>query len=102
MITPQGYLKITEIKNLYMKISLRKLSTCGFYQLIDTLLLSEVCKLIDQLRRQYKDYHRIYLSWDAASWQSSEQLLDHVEFLNGWAAHDGAPATLIMVSPRIA
>jgi hypothetical protein len=60
---------------------------------------TETCKLIDQLRRQYKSYRRIYISWDAAPWHSSEELLDHVEFLNGWAAHDGAPRIEILPLP---
>ncbi|QIG48596.1 IS630 family transposase [Nordella sp. HKS 07] len=60
---------------------------------------TETCKLIDLLRRQYKGYRRIYLSWDAAPWHSSEHLLEHVEFLNGWAAHDGAPLIEILPLP---
>jgi hypothetical protein len=60
---------------------------------------AETCKLIDQLRRQYKAYRRIYLSWDAAPWHSSEQLLNRVEFLNGWAKHDKAPLIEILPLP---
>lgn len=60
---------------------------------------TETCKLIDLLRRQYKGYSRIFLSWDAAPWHSSEQLLDRVEFLNGWAAHDGAPLIELLPLP---
>jgi transposase len=60
---------------------------------------TETCKLIDQLRRQFKGYRRIYLSWDAAPWHSSEQLLDRVEFLNGWAAYDRAPRIEILPLP---
>jgi transposase len=60
---------------------------------------TETCKLIDQLRRQYRGYRRLYLSWDAAPWHSSEQLLDRVEFLNGWAMHDGAPHIEIFPLP---
>jgi transposase len=60
---------------------------------------TETCKLVDQLRRQYKGYRRIYFSWDAAPWHSSEQLLDRIEFLNGWAAHDGAPRIEILPLP---
>ncbi|WP_212495407.1 transposase [Bradyrhizobium jicamae] len=52
---------------------------------------AETCKLIDQLRRQYKGYRRIYLSWDAAPWHSSEQVLSRVEFFNDWAEHDEVP-----------
>jgi transposase len=60
---------------------------------------TETCKLIDQLRRQFKGYRRIYLSWDAAPWHSSEQLLDRIDFLNGWAAHDRAPYIEILPLP---
>jgi transposase len=60
---------------------------------------AETCKLIELLRRQYKSYRRIYLSWDAAPWHSSEQLFDRVKFLNGWAAHDGAPHIEILPLP---
>jgi len=59
----------------------------------------ETCKLIDRLRRQYKSYRRIYLSWDAASWHSSKELLDHIDFLNGWAAHDAAPHIEVLPLP---
>ena len=60
---------------------------------------AETCKLIDQLRRQYKGYRRIFVSWDAAPWHSSEQLLNHIEFLNGWAEHDKAPHVEILPLP---
>jgi transposase len=60
---------------------------------------AETCKLIDLLRHQYKAYRRIYLSWDAAPWHSSEELIDRVDFLNGWAAHDGAPRIEILPLP---
>jgi transposase len=60
---------------------------------------TETCKLVDQLRRQYKGYRRIHLSWDAAPWHSSTQLLDHIEFLNGWADYDGAPRIEILALP---
>ena len=60
---------------------------------------AETCKLIDQVRRQYKGYRRIYLSWDAAPWHSSEELLSRVEFFNGWADHDKAPQIEILPLP---
>jgi transposase len=60
---------------------------------------AETCKLIDQLRREYKAYRRIYLSWDAAPWHSSGQLLNRVDFLNGWAKHDKAPHIEILPLP---
>jgi transposase len=60
---------------------------------------AETCKLIDLIRSQYKAYRRIYLSWDAAPWHSSEELLDRVDFLNGWAAYDRAPRIEILPLP---
>jgi transposase len=60
---------------------------------------AETCKLIDRLRRQYKGYRRIFLSWDAAPWHSSEELLNRVEFFNGWAEHDEAPQIAILPLP---
>ncbi len=60
---------------------------------------AEMCKLIDLLRSQYKACRSIYLSWDAAPWHSSKELLDRVEFLNGWAAHDRAPRIKIVPLP---
>lgn len=49
---------------------------------------TEMCKLIDKLRKQYKGCQKVYLSWDAAPWHSSAQLQEHIKFLNGWANHD--------------
>lgn len=52
---------------------------------------TESIKLIEILRREYADMRRIWLSWDAAPWHSSEAARGRIEFLNGWAEHDGAP-----------
>jgi hypothetical protein len=60
---------------------------------------AEICKLIDLLRSQYKACRRIYISWDAAPWHSSEQLLDRVDFLNDWAKFDKAPSIEIIPLP---
>jgi hypothetical protein len=51
----------------------------------------EMIKMVDILRREYGSMKRIYISWDAASWHISKALGKHIEFLNGWAEHDGAP-----------
>ena len=42
----------------------------------------EMLKLIDVLLLQYRDCERLYLSWDAASWHDSAQLLDRVAAVN--------------------
>jgi transposase len=60
---------------------------------------AETCKLVELIRKQYKGYRRIYLSWDAAPWHSSKQLLERIDFLNGWAAHDRAPQIEILPLP---
>src|SRR5260370_10245549 len=52
---------------------------------------AEIVRMVDMLRRQYRSMKRIYLSWDAAGWHISKALGKHVEFLNDWAEHDGAP-----------
>ena len=51
----------------------------------------EMIKMVDILRRQHGSMKRIYISWDTAGWHLSKALGKHVEFLNGWAEHDGVP-----------
>jgi len=34
----------------------------------------------------------MYISWDSAGWHMSKALNERVEFLNGWANYDRAPA----------
>ena len=41
---------------------------------------AETCKLIELVRKQYKGYRRIHLSWDAAPWHSSKELLTGSNF----------------------
>jgi transposase len=52
---------------------------------------SEMIKMVDCLRRKYRDMNKIYISWDAAGWHLSKALDERVEFLNGWAKYDRAP-----------
>jgi transposase len=59
----------------------------------------EIVKLVELIRRRYRGYGRVYLSWDAVSWHRSKKLLDKIEFLNEWAVHDGAPEFLILPLP---
>ena len=51
----------------------------------------EMLKMADLLRAQYRTCRTIYLSWDAASWHISKELLAHLEKLNHEAARDGYP-----------
>jgi transposase len=39
----------------------------------------EMIKLIQTLSEQYQDQDKLYMSWDAASWHASKQLLDYLE-----------------------
>ena len=59
----------------------------------------EIVKLIELIRNRYKRYRRVYLSWDAAPWHSSTELLQKIEFLNGWAQYDRAPDIRILPLP---
>ena len=59
----------------------------------------ETIKLIELLRDRYSDLRRIYLSWDAAPWHSSKQLIERVAFLNGSASTDDRPEILLLSLP---
>src|ERR1700730_450808 len=59
----------------------------------------ETIKLVELIRKEYKSYRRVYLSWDAAPWHSSAELFEKIEFLNGWAEHDCAPDIQILPLP---
>jgi hypothetical protein len=52
---------------------------------------NEMIKMVDCLRRKYRDMKTIYISWDAAGWHISKALEERVDFLNGWAKYDRAP-----------
>jgi len=60
---------------------------------------AEMCKLIDKLRKQYKSYRKIYLSWDAAPWHSSAHLQGHIQLLNDWASYDRSPRIEVVPLP---
>jgi hypothetical protein len=51
----------------------------------------EMIKMADLLRAEYRTCRTIYLSWDAASWHISKNLLAHLEKLNQEAKRDGYP-----------
>jgi hypothetical protein len=60
---------------------------------------TEMIRMIDIIRRSYKERTKVYFSWDAASWHMSEKLAKHVEFLNGWADYDRAPEVVLVPLP---
>lgn len=60
---------------------------------------SETIKLIELIRKSYKGYRTVHLSWDAAPWHSSKELRDKIDFLNDWAEHDGAPKIEVLPLP---
>lgn len=62
----------------------------------------ETVHLIEVLRRTYRGYRNLYLSWDAAPWHSSKKLKDRIVFLNEWAAHDSAPLLKVLPLPSSA
>lgn len=52
---------------------------------------NEMMRMADTLRSQYRSCRTVYLSWDAASWHVSKQLLAHLEQINKEAAVEGFP-----------
>lgn len=60
---------------------------------------AETIKLIELLRSRYRGSRRIYLSWDAAPWHSSRQLIERVASLNGSADIDGCPDIVLLSLP---
>jgi DDE superfamily endonuclease len=55
--------------------------------------------MIERLRRIYLQKHKIFISWDAASWHISKALNEKVQFLNEWTEHDAAPAIELVPLP---
>jgi len=51
----------------------------------------EMVKMADVLREQYRNCKTIYLSWDAASWHVSKDLMAHLDKINQRATLDGYP-----------
>jgi hypothetical protein len=51
----------------------------------------EMIKMADHLRTQYRSCSTIYLSWDAASWHVSKDLVAHLEKINQQAIEEGYP-----------
>ena len=52
---------------------------------------AEMIKMADILRGQYRTCSTIYLSWDAASWHVSKDLIAHLEKINQEAATEAYP-----------
>jgi transposase len=52
---------------------------------------AEMIKMADTLRTQYRNCSTVYLSWDAASWHVSKDLIKHLEKINQRAAAEGFP-----------
>jgi len=51
----------------------------------------EMIKMADKLRDQYRTCSTIYLSWDAASWHVSKDLIAHLDEINRQAVGEGFP-----------
>jgi transposase len=52
---------------------------------------AEMIRMADVLREQYRGFRTLYLSWDAASWHVSKELLTHLDKINERAAAEGFP-----------
>jgi transposase len=58
---------------------------------------AEMIKMADTLRTQYRNCTTVYISWDAASWHVSKDLVTHLEKINQRAAVEGFP--IVKVAP---
>ena len=54
-------------------------------------------KLLDILLRKYEGSRRIYLSWDAASWHSSNALFNKIDEVNKYRKKHNTP--IVKVAP---
>nr|WP_255496321.1 IS630 family transposase [Mucilaginibacter sp. FT3.2] len=77
------YLKVDKSKGYFictgaLELSCNKL-TWFYSKRKDT---SEMIRLIEVLTEQYKDQDKLYMSWDAASWHASKQLLNFLKKVN--------------------
>ena len=70
-------------------LELSKNQVTHFYSLKKNT--DEMIKMADLLRIQYYGCRTIYLSWDAASWHISKQLVAHLNEINEQAERDGSP-----------
>lgn len=52
---------------------------------------AEMIKMADALREQYRNCKTLYLSWDAASWHVSKELVTHLDRINERAVVEGFP-----------
>jgi hypothetical protein len=57
----------------------------------------EMIRMMDVLINRYADRRKLYLSWDAASWHISKQLLTRIDAHNAAVANEGGP--LIETAP---
>jgi hypothetical protein len=62
----------------------------------------EMIKMADMLRDQYRTCSTIYLSWDAASWHVSKDLIAHLDEINQEAAGEGFPVVKTAPLPACA
>ncbi len=62
----------------------------------DTL---EMKRLINILIEQYKGQDTLYLSWDAASWHTSKELMGHLELLNSETYRDQYHTPFVKLAP---
>ena len=63
---------------------------------------NEMIKMADILRDQYRTCSTIYLSWDAASWHVSKDLIAHLDEINQKAAGEGFPVVKTAPLPACA
>ncbi|MDP9078889.1 MAG: transposase [Bacteroidota bacterium] len=59
----------------------------------------EMIRLLEVLLIQYQTQHKIYFSWDAASWHASKKLFEKIEEVNGEAYRKLHHTPLVELAP---
>ena len=59
----------------------------------------EMIKLVEILIQKYSGCRKIYLSWDAASWHSSKDLLDKISTVNKYGYRQTNNTPLVKIAP---
>lgn len=76
-------------------IELSSNQTTHFYSLKKNT--EEMIRMLDRLIEQYADRHKLYLSWDAASWHISKRLQQRIDKQNALASASCGP--LVELAP---
>ena len=76
-------------------LELSKNQVTHFYSTVKNT--NEMIRMVDVLIDQYPDVHKLYISWDAASWHISKELKSYIKDHNGKSESSNQP--LVELAP---